>query len=584
MFYNFKDYLNDSKKIVEHNLNYNYDDYFTFNKILDDSYKFIINDYDFDLFIENELNELLDKKILWGSSFIEITKQKLKECIIKGALTNDFDSTIKRIKLWLSGYNQYYIIPLYGTCAVNKIYISDNISLINLNDLPCCRLKMEMVKKRSDGQSWVECFLKIKIGNYQLVNKLDKAGLICESNKFYTDFEIVNNTLKYIFPFLPVIIGSGCIPYHETIFLIDNFYYDNHSIIDSPDFLRRLQNINHKYICMVDETNINIDIVNKYLALPDNIKCNLIPALEYYNKYLLCYESQYADAAIFLRIALETLLLEGYDGAKKFQVSHRAAYLLNYNNEIINNCSNNGFKIDVYRFSALYSITSTFIHGDESYDSSSMGFGYTSVSQGYISNLVPSIRKIFVNYINTLIINLHKVEGKEYYNDIIFRSIIRKIKDNSACDKSEENKCIFSDYYIQKFINELLAYEGSNEYLKDRYMLFKLLNDKLNGKIYKYKTKPSIDPNPFNDITVKPLKFDDLMESSKRFITATLADYYDKIECADVPRWIIDYTASTDDDWITLNDEIVPPSFDISKVARHYATRKLLPTAVMVSV
>lgn len=579
MFFDFKDYLNDPKKIIGYNLDYNYSDFNSFNYMLEESFGFILNNSDFDLFIEKELENILDKRIYWGNTSIELSKQKIKECIIKHSLTHDFNSTVNTIRQWANGYNLYYIIPVYGILIHNEIHITDNISLISSDILPCCRLKMDMIKRRKENQSYAECFLKIKIGNYRILDKSDKEGYLSQSNKYFTDFETTTKALKYIFPLLPVIVGAGCIPYHEAIFFIDGFYYDNYSIIEAPDFLKRMQNTNYKYICIINDDDIRNDIVNKYFSLPDKIKNDLVPAFEYYNKYLLCKENQYADAAIFLRIALETLLLDGY-GKKKFQVSHRAAYLLNTDIGLVHKCSDNGFKREVYRFSALYSMTSTFVHGDESYDSSSIGFGYTTVSQGFLSGLLPSIRKLFINYIDIIINNLHQIVGKEYYNDFIFKNTISSIKNNSVCN---EKICIESDENIIKFINELLVYEESNEYSKDRYMLFKLFNDKLAEKIYNYKSGFTQVPDPFKDLASKPANFDGLRESSKRFITAALSHYYCEIGYIGFPSWISNYVATIDDIWINLNDEVVSSKFDFSNIAKHFADRKLFPTAMSVS-
>lgn len=579
MFYNFKDYLNDPKKLMERNFNYSYDDYYGFNKILKKSFEFINNDCDFDSFIEDELKEVIGKEILFGGSFIEVTKQKLKECIIKSSLTCDFEVVMKNIKRWSNGYELYYIIPVCGI-SLSPIDILDNVSLITLDELSCCRLKMNTIKNIKESKDVAECFLKIRIGKYRLVNKDDINTLDHERNRYYADFKKVTDTLQYIVPLLPVITGVGCIPYYESIFFIDGFYYDEYSIIDTPDFLRRLQNINYRSIQIVSEKDINVDIVKKYLQFPDNIKKDLIPAFEYYNKYLLCFQNQYADAAIFLRIALESLLIDGY-GNKKFQVSHRSAYLLNSSIKEVNKCTDNYFKINVYRFSALYSMTSTFIHGDESYDSNSIGLGYQSISQGYLESLRLSIQEIFINYINLLSSQLSNIENKKYYNDIIFKESIKKIKENSSC---KQNKCIESKEYIQKFIDELFCYEKFDKYSRDRYMLFKLLLDRVEEKIYDYNSGADNGKLGFKDLKYKPINFDKLRDSSKRFITGILSNYYSEIgEGNNVPSWIKSYIAGPSDKWINLNDESIPPTFDTSNVDKYYAIRKLLPTAIRIS-
>ena len=146
MFFDFKDYLNDPKKIIGYNLDYNYSDFNSFNYMLEESFGFILNNSDFDLFIEKELENILDKRIYWGNTSIELSKQKIKECIIKHSLTHDFNSTVNTIRQWANGYNLYYIIPVYGILIHNEIHITDNISLISSDILPCCRLKMDMIK------------------------------------------------------------------------------------------------------------------------------------------------------------------------------------------------------------------------------------------------------------------------------------------------------------------------------------------------------------------------------------------------------------------------------------------------------
>lgn len=579
MLYDFKEYLNDTKKTIEYGLNYTFDSLNDFHSILERVFGFINNSSDFDLFLETELADILDKRILWGDTPVDLSKQKIKECIIKHSLTHSFDSAIEKIRQWLDGYDLYYIVPICGIFTHDVISLTDKISLISIEHLQSCRLKMDMINRMNSNLSWAECFLKIKIGNYKLISKSNQEEFRLVREQYNNDFEDATKTLKYIFPILPVVVGNGCIPHREAIYLIDGLYYDNQSIVNAPEFLQRLQNTNYKYISGTNENNVCIEIINQYLSLPDNIKNNLIPAFEYYNKYLLCYNTHYADAAIFLRIALETLLLDGF-GPKKFQVSHRAAYLLNSNIGTVCNCNDNGFKDDVYRFSALYSMTSTFIHGDDSYDPSSVGFGYTSVSQGYLSSLTSPVRRIIVNYIRALEVQSPQITNEKYYNDYIFEGKIETIKRNSTCD---DKKCIEFKNYIEKAINELLSYEA-NGYSKDRYMLFKLFNDKLEEKSYDYarsvRNGKNPDPHPFKDLSNKPVRFDSIRESSKRFLTAVLENYYKRIECTDVPNWITDYKAVASDTWINLNDEVVLREIDTSGVAKHYADRKLFPTAM----